>query len=63
MSEGASLASICGLMREAKDMLANGFAIIAGTPMRAATISSIPGIWAQPPASSSWSTLLNGLDE
>src|SRR3970040_23054 len=53
MSEGASLDRCCGLMWGARDILAKGLDPIDGTPIRAATSSSIPATCAQPPASNS----------
>ena len=59
MSEGASCPMDCADTRDESDMPASGLATRAGTPSCSSTMSAMPWIDEQPPASTIWSTLLN----
>src|SRR5690606_32907776 len=58
---GASCASACACTRGPRVMFARGLAIAVGTPSCSSTMLAMPGIEAQPPASTTWSTRLNSL--
>src|SRR5690606_13039114 len=61
ISAGASWASACAWTRDPRVMCASGLATVVGTPSCSSTISDTPGMDAQPPASTIWSTRLNSL--
>src|SRR5512139_3942853 len=58
INEDASANRLFARTRSDNTILANGLAINVLTCVRVATTSSIPGITAQPPASTMWSTWL-----
>src|SRR5690606_25624866 len=58
---GASWASACACTRGPSVICASGLAITVCTPSCSSTISAMPLIEAQPPASTTWSTRLNSL--
>src|SRR5690606_37565042 len=61
ISAGASCASACACTRGPRVICASGLAITLGMPSCSSTIAAMPGMEAQPPASTTWSTRLNSL--
>src|SRR5690606_26437885 len=58
---GASWASACAWTRGPRVICASGLATTVCTPSCSSTISGMPAMEAQPPASTTWSTRLNSL--
>src|SRR3569833_2644598 len=63
ISDGASLLNAWAFTRDDSAMFAKGLAMEVLVPIFCSINSSMPGMEAQPPASTIWSTLLYWLDE